>query len=59
MPPGKDLIVLKIPGFCIGGGAVGSSAQNGCDVFVRRGSGVNKMRFQFYKSIFSYLTTIG
>ena len=49
MPPGKNLIVLKIPGLCIGGSAVGSNAQNGYAVFVRRGSGVNKMRFQFYQ----------
>ncbi len=46
MPPGKDLIVLKIPGLCIGGSGVGSNAQHGYVVFMRRGGGVDKMRFQ-------------
>jgi hypothetical protein len=49
MPPGKDLIVLKIPALCIGGSGVGSNAQHGYVVFVRRGGGVDKMRFQFYQ----------
>jgi hypothetical protein len=35
MPPGKDLIVLKIPGLCIGGSGVGSNAQHGYVVFLR------------------------
>ena len=51
MPPGQDLIVLKIPDLCIGGSAVGSNVQNGYVVFVRRGSGIDKMRFQFTKSM--------
>ena len=45
MTPGNDLIVLKIPGLCIGGSAVGSNVQNG--YVVLRSSGVDKMRFQF------------
>jgi len=51
MPPGKDLIVLKIPDICIGDSGVGYNAQQQHEyvVFVRRGSCVNKMRFQFYQ----------
>ena len=59
MPPRKDLIVLKIPGLCIGGSGVGSNAQHGYVVFMRRGGGVDKMNFQFYQSMYSYLTSIG
>ena len=36
MPPGKDLIVLKIHGLWIGGSGVSSNAQHGYDVFVRK-----------------------
>ncbi len=49
MPPGKDLLVLKVPGLCIGCSGVGSNAQHGYVVFMRRGGGVDKMRFQFYQ----------
>jgi hypothetical protein len=46
---GMDIIVLKIPGLCIGGIGVGSNAQYGYIVFMRSGGGVDKMRFQFYQ----------
>jgi hypothetical protein len=49
MSPGKDSIALKIHGLCIGGSGVSSNEQHGYVVFVRRGSGVDKMRFHFYQ----------
>ncbi len=49
MPPGKDMVVLKIPGLCIGGSGIGANTLDGFVVFMRKGNGNDKKRFQYYQ----------
>jgi hypothetical protein len=49
MPPGRDMVVLKIPGLCIGGSGIGANTLDGFVVFTRKGNGNDKKRFQYYQ----------
>jgi hypothetical protein len=50
IPPGKDMIVVKVPGLCVGGGGVGMNEREGYAVFLRKAVGADKKRFDYYQS---------
>ena len=47
LPPGKDFVVLKVQGLCIGGVGIGGDSQLGYVAFTRKESGAEKMRFNY------------
>jgi hypothetical protein len=49
LPGDDDLLVVKMPGLCIGGGGVGGSKEIGYIAFSRRTQGCEQKRFEYYQ----------
>ena len=47
MPIEEDMLVVEVPGLCVGGG-VGSNDQVGYVVFTKKNSGADQTRFEHY-----------
>jgi hypothetical protein len=50
MPGNDDIVVIKIPGLCIGGrGGAGMSTEVGYVCFMKKGVGAKKKTFAYYQ----------
>lgn len=49
LPGDEDILVVKIPGLCIGGGGVGSSKEEGYLCLQKKTPGADEKRFAYYQ----------